>query len=75
MGIIMDIETKMCTWWLFWSDDDWPADGVITVEADNPESALEAGCVKMKDMAARGEAPRHWHWEFEPYDRKPNWLK
>lgn len=74
-GKLEELETKPCTWWLFWADEDWPADGVIEVEAASPKAAIEAGTKLMNEKAESGDGPKNWHWEYEPTDRKPNWIK
>jgi hypothetical protein len=66
---------KDCIWYVFWSDEDWPSDGVIEVVANSPTEAKRVAIHLMTQNALRGEGPKHWRFEYEPTDTKPNWIK
>lgn len=62
-------------WWVWWTDEDRPADGVVEVMAESAEDAIVKADEVLHCMWLDGEGPEHWRWEYEPSDECPSWVE
>lgn len=62
-------------WWVWWTDEDHPADGVIEVMAENADDARYKAGMKLTEMWLNGEGPENWRWEYEPSCEFPTWAE
>lgn len=53
----------MANWCVFWACEDWPADGLVEVDAENKREAISKATAYMQAEAEKGAGPKNWRIE------------
>lgn len=58
------LEAVKLMWYLYWTDEDRPADGLLEILAIDQCEAIALGTKSMKEKAALGLGPENWRFEY-----------